>query len=632
RSLVDSGARIFVFLGYDRDAVFLLRHARRAGLVGPKFVWIGGDGATPLYVRVFGTETAKDYTNDDRANAEGWIFASSYEIGAEEYQSVKRRYEAIHGGESPRQWSYFWRDCLITMRHGVKRQLDRGFTVDQIISRSTGLSVVDFINTTFMGASGLVSYDQNGDRIGGYQIQNVVNGKLVNSLVIESNFTFTISQPLVFNGGSTVPPLDGVILTHEGITHSSPVGIAFLTLYAIGIIGVVGIVASLIAFRNSVVVKAMSLPFLLITSLGILLEYITVIAWIGQLGDMGGWVCNLQSWAGWIGFSLVMQGTLPKCWRIYRIFENTKMAKMKTLKDEVLIPISVILTLGNVIILAIQSSYDPPLITRVDVLSTGTFHYECLSSSSDRQRIFNIVLMAYNGLLLLLLMGLAYMTRKVSSAYRETTFLFYAAQNIMICALVVIALSYSPSASGSGFLPTLQLRLGLTFVATTFVAAFTIGRVAFASALSDAKVASAAGSRKRSMHQSEDSSSVTSNEKKSFVERAAPKTPGGDSKDVEVITLKPNGHVEFRIPVKESSKTFSLWEMKSIIYITHSKLLLIISTQKKAGETWILNDTVTVGESGFPDCLDIKLGSRLLTLQFSNSSTMDAFRAFITPA
>ncbi|KAJ3204526.1 hypothetical protein HDU67_009454, partial [Dinochytrium kinnereticum] len=161
-SLKQVDARVFVVVGYDSDVVVMLREARKQGLIGPKYVWIGSDGVETIYDLVFG-ETRSLFTDEDRENIEGMIFSTFYETGGQPWIDFNRRFQAIHN-TLPGSFSYLFRDCVLAFTYGVKRMLASGFTLEQVTSRTTNMSVIDFISTTFEGVSGTVKFDQFGDR------------------------------------------------------------------------------------------------------------------------------------------------------------------------------------------------------------------------------------------------------------------------------------------------------------------------------------------------------------------------------------------------------------------------------------------------------------------------------------
>ncbi|KAJ3200866.1 hypothetical protein HDU67_001759, partial [Dinochytrium kinnereticum] len=438
-SLKQVDARVFVVVGYDSDVIVMLREAKKQGLIGPKYVWIGSEAVETMHDLLFG-ETRSRYTDEDRDNVQGMIYSTIYETGDKPWTDLNNRYQALYNS-LPGTYSYVLRDCLLTMSYGLKRMLSRGFTFPQITSRTTNMSVIDFISTPFEGASGNVTFDEFGDRKIGYLYKTVIKGALVGTFLTDASGRFTKLSETVFYGGSSVPPLDGVVAVREILEPESGFGVFIIAANMLGAGVCVCSAVLLIIKRNSPPVRQMSLPFLLIMLCGLIIEYFSVFGWIGKFEKNQ--ACNAQQWIGWIGFSVLMQGVLPKCWRIFRIFDNKKVVNtMKYLQDHNLIMLSTPISAINFIIIGVWVGIDPLMPMYVSKTSAN-FHFECRSKNENVQDAFNYALMAYNGLLIAAAILLAYLTRNASSSYRESAFILYACQNILICSVVVIALVYS---------------------------------------------------------------------------------------------------------------------------------------------------------------------------------------------
>ncbi|KAJ3094412.1 hypothetical protein HDU96_001689, partial [Phlyctochytrium bullatum] len=644
QSIKQSDARIIIVIGYEIETVYLLREARAQGLVGPNYVWIGTDGVKTMYSLLHDAGRRKGWNDTDRQNIEGMLYVAPNErVGpSKEWEAVDERYKAENNGELPKPNSYFCRDCLLGYALGLKNLLSSGVSLQQIMNRNVTIRATDFAGQSFNGSSGLLVFDQNGDRLPNYVVSNVRNGGLIDALSIipNSNLSKPIEQltPVVFPSGSSVAPADGIVFTREAIDFGSGIGIAVLGVYFLGILATLVACVVLIVNRGTAPVKQLSMPFLLVKGAGVALFYLSVVGWLGKVEETG--LCLVQQWVGWVGFSLVMQGILPKCWRVFRIFENKRMNSVKYLRDPFLLTVSCIITLINVAILGSWTIIDKLAPYQMQEVTTGTLHYECRSSSYAVQNTFNIILMAYNGCLLLTSIGLAWACRNVHSAYRETNYILYAAQNVLVCSIVVVGLVYGiPSGA---YMAILYLRLALMWVAATFVMLATVGRVAFMSIMSKDSVFRKSNKSGGSWGGGAGREGTNSNELKlSGIRRQS-----GAGRSVEIedetdsyeenekVTVNGYGQVEMMLAVKDGNRVLSKWEKKRVVYNPTSRVLGILDPETLVGEMIVVSNSVNIADSvTFEDCVEVNYGNnRVRVLQFTKVSAIERFLEITTPA
>ncbi|KAJ3195641.1 Transcription factor unc-86 [Dinochytrium kinnereticum] len=354
---------------------------------------------------------------------------------------------------------------------------------------------------------------------------------------------------------------------------------------------------------------------------GLIIEYFSVFGWIGKFEDNR--ACDAQQWIGWIGFSVLMQGVLPKCWRIFRIFDNKKVVNtMKYLQDHNLVMLSIPISAINFIIIGVWVGTDPLKAVYVSKTSAD-FHYECRSKNINLQDAFNYALMTYNGLLIAAAILLAYLTRNASSSYRETAFILYACQNILICSVVVIALVYS---SGGSFLATLYLRLVLTWTATTVAYAMTVGRTALAVVFDISATAPARGR----------SSSVSSNGAGSKTGKEDGKR-GEQSGLLDAVTMANGAPTSFAItvPVKDGGRTLSKWETKKVFYVQSHKCIMLMDKQTGVGEVFQTGQgspTRVYKSTIFPESIEIRSGGKHRILQLPDTNAVERFAKCFEPA
>ncbi|KAI8842570.1 periplasmic binding protein-like I [Chytridium lagenaria] len=602
-SLRDADARIIVLMAFDADVVLILKEARKQGLVDDKHVWIGSDGVETIYGLLHSPESRDSYSNEDRENIEGMVFTTPYEGGGgSQRTALDARYAAAYGADAKiMSYSYFYRDCLLSMALAIKMVVASGISLDRVLNRTTGLGVTEFVAQSFNGSS---------DRLYIILKLRIVFSSLVQSMVIDAKGSNTSFAKVIFKGGSDKAPADGVVFVRDVIEFTSPLGMTFIALGLIGVIAIAVCLIILVVRRFTAPVKAMSLPFMAIAGFGIMVEFVSVMGWLGRIEEMGGAACYIQQWSGWIGFSLLMQGILPKCYRIYCIFENTRMYSATHLRDKYLLLMSLPITIINVIVLITWQVLDPIRPFRVNENSIGKFHYECQSKDSSLQRNFNIALMTYNGILLMLAMVLAYATRNAASAYRETAYILYAVQNILICGVVVVAIVFS---GGTGFTAGIALRNAMALFACYFVLAVLIGRIAMAAVFGDRK-----------------GDGIVLRKGKPVKLRFDEDVDQGDAGSDTFLTS--SGITEFLIPVRDGGKTFAMWEKRRILYNTSSKLLAILNPNSGVGESLILDSSSSLIPSKLQDCLEVRVGKIFRILQFGNARSLERFVELTLPA
>ena len=125
----------------------------------------------------------------------------------------------------------------------------------------------------------------------------------------------------------------------------------------------------------------------------------------------------------WIGFELILATLFFKILRIYYIFRESQMTMMsKYWVDRYLFVYVIIICTGKAVLLILWYSIDHlhPELVRVYV-KVPAAHYEVtLHCTSDNISVWTIVTLLYSGVLLLMSMILAIMTRHNRSVYKDT--------------------------------------------------------------------------------------------------------------------------------------------------------------------------------------------------------------------
>ena len=125
----------------------------------------------------------------------------------------------------------------------------------------------------------------------------------------------------------------------------------------------------------------------------------------------------------WVGFDLILATLFFKILRIYNIFREHQMTMMsKYWIDRYLFVYVILVCLGKAILLIIWYSIDPyhPKIIEVYVKTPVPYYDGTLHCTSDNISVWTAVTLLYSGVLLLMSMILAIMTRHNRSIYKDT--------------------------------------------------------------------------------------------------------------------------------------------------------------------------------------------------------------------
>jgi len=157
-------------------------------------------------------------------------------------------------------------------------------------------------NTSFMGVSGFVSVDKNGDRVGGYygflNFQTAKNNSLVLIGTYDGAEVQLIADPIFSDGTSNIPR-DPVIPILFLKYNSGAVALVVFTILALVIFIISAIFV--IATRNNRLIRRSSPTFLLVILTGLSLSVLSVLFWMGYPTPA---LCHLRVWFGFIGCAL----------------------------------------------------------------------------------------------------------------------------------------------------------------------------------------------------------------------------------------------------------------------------------------------------------------------------------------
>jgi hypothetical protein len=187
--------------------------------------------------------------------------------------------------------------------------------------------------------------------------------------------------------------------------------------------------------RKSKVIKKASPTFIQLMLLGLGIIYLSVLIWSLKPGLVS---CSCHVILPVLGFNMVMSNLLAKSYRIWKIFNNVKVTAL-VITDADLFKFTFLTLLINTCLLMGFIAPNPPNATHI--FFPGSDGQEvALTCSTDYnlvQKIFLTLLFVFNGLMIIFGCVMAYLTRKVDSAYNESKYITLVMYTILLLSLLV---------------------------------------------------------------------------------------------------------------------------------------------------------------------------------------------------
>lgn len=244
-----------------------------------------------------------------------------------------------------------------------------------------------------------------------------------------------------------------------------------IILLVIAIILIVACALVLVVFflnRETPVVKSASPVFCYLILLGLMIGAANVFFFVGTPTDA---ICMARPWMAAMALALVLGNLFIKTWRIHRIFGETNFSgRMSLIGNKALLLFSALVMLIELIIPIVWTAVKP--LRSVTISQEPNWEYtECVSEDESFSWTMIGIFAALNASILVYGAFLAFKTRKVSSAFRESKFIALCIYNLLLTSLLVLPLVYIQEV---GYFTSFFLRsIGTLFsVAFTLVALF----------------------------------------------------------------------------------------------------------------------------------------------------------------
>lgn len=209
-------------------------------------------------------------------------------------------------GESPKDYSGFYYDCLYGMLLSYHKMLDT-YTIDQIAARDYPPHTLDtFVTKDYQGVTGHIVFTETYERMHVYDVFNWNGATEKYQLVATSDENAQVTQsntPAVFYDGSTTIPSDRPQLLPDFVEIGNGEAIAAIILYALTMGIVIASLGLVWVYRDTKRIKSVSALFCSFILVGLGMVLFTIIADVGR-PEM--WSCNAYVWWLVLGTTLIL--------------------------------------------------------------------------------------------------------------------------------------------------------------------------------------------------------------------------------------------------------------------------------------------------------------------------------------
>ncbi|KAI8892437.1 periplasmic binding protein-like I [Globomyces pollinis-pini] len=432
-NILDLDSKIIVYLGYPVEYGTLIEEAIKYGVFGNGYVWILSDASIGY---------KEDLPNTFQKLAGSLLFIPQEAIGPQalefnDYYSQNRlKSNFTYRNEtatSPTTFSYFFATCVDLMINGFDRLLksNDSFTVDDLATGKLNhlLTVPDsFQFPNLETPSGIVKSDENGDRIGNFDILNIQPDG--NSLIVS---TWTDGKridlaPYYYPGGSSIQPKDRVIVEDIAIYAQLGGTLSILSIIFFVIVGLVWLITFVgtIKYRNSIVIRKSSGSIGLIMQLAMLLANFQFLIMIGKPTPA---ICLLDSVILPISFSAYYGVLLMKSFRLFRVLNFTTANKWSNNK---VVCYGLLWSIPTIVIVIVWNAMDMPMPSTIK-LSYNSYYWTCKSKEIQSPVIASLLI--YNGFILLSNVLMAIQIRNIEISYNDSKMIGISIYNVTIIAL-----------------------------------------------------------------------------------------------------------------------------------------------------------------------------------------------------
>ncbi|KAI9176061.1 hypothetical protein H9P43_006426 [Blastocladiella emersonii ATCC 22665] len=234
------------------------------------------------------------------------------------------------------------------------------------------------------------------------------------------------------------PPTDYIRYLDE-LQVSEGVTVAVLILTALVLFSVPAFLGLLYYYRKQPAVRSQSPPFMGLITMGVGIVGISVAL---EVTTPSASTCAARTWLLALGAAVVLSSIIVKTWRIFTIFGNRQMQRMKLGNTKLMMYVGALVLL-DIVVLAVYNGVALPQPTMAQVTLT-TYTYVCGTPATDGAMAMTAILGVYHALLLVAAVWLSFKIRKVASTYNESKFIGMASYQILVACAIVIPVVFLP--------------------------------------------------------------------------------------------------------------------------------------------------------------------------------------------
>eukprot|EP01104_Vermistella_antarctica_P018419 TRINITY_DN6809_c0_g1_i1.p1 TRINITY_DN6809_c0_g1~~TRINITY_DN6809_c0_g1_i1.p1 ORF type:complete len:708 (+),score=155.45 TRINITY_DN6809_c0_g1_i1:41-2125(+) len=203
---------------------------------------------------------------------------------------------------------------------------------------------------------------------------------------------------------------------------------------------VMGIMVGIVLFRNHLIIRYSSPIFCLASCAGSIMILVTVFL-ISPTPDADV-LCSIPVWTATLGFTLFYGNLMAKMFRVYLIFRGMDNFKAISVKDKQIIPIVVALLAVDCLLLTLFTAIDTPDASKDkypdDDLDRYEYRWVCDYNGAAEVMIF--IILGWKCCQIVGGLVLAFLTRGVSKAFRESSYVVAALYTFIFGFVVLVPL------------------------------------------------------------------------------------------------------------------------------------------------------------------------------------------------
>ncbi|XP_070571218.1 gamma-aminobutyric acid type B receptor subunit 2-like [Ptychodera flava] len=473
KNIKKKDARIIVGNFYTMAALKVFCEAYKLDMYGAKYAWIIQGWYTTTWIDDIWSEDAVDCTKEEIAMAaEGAFSVGSFylhpeedEIGVsglkpsdyfEEFDRYVNNTGSSLAGYSSSNFVYdsVWamalalNQTMTRLEHTDGNKRLENFTYeDNDISR---MILQSFGNLTFDGITGRITFDENGDALTDFKLQQTQGGVNVKIGIYRSyrqEIELYSESPVVWQGDG--PPIDRVNVNY--VLRKVPRYLygVMCFLSVAGISGAVSFLVFNIKHRKKRIIKMSSPNINNVILCGCVFTYSTVL-----IADIEGvtfdpkTTCKTSGYLLLLGFSIAFGALFSKTWRVHLIFRNVKLQK-QVVKDSHLLVKVFVLVCVDVITIALWELVDPLTAViretpeRPVELGDNIYVYQVALCQSAHMAYWLGFIYSSKTILLLFGVFLAWETRKITvAALNDSRYIGICVYNVVILSCLGAPVAY----------------------------------------------------------------------------------------------------------------------------------------------------------------------------------------------